>query len=475
MQTTSRIDIAPLVGKGYGDFWSFTGRYRVCKGSRASKKSKTTALNFIVRMMQHPQANMVVIRAVEKTLKDSCFADLEWAAKRLGVSHLWRFPSGPSSALEATYLPTGQKILGRGLDNSQRLASISVAKGVLCWAWIEEAYEIENESDFDMIDESIRGEVPDDLFKQLTLTFNPWSADHWLKKRFFDCKPYPDLLAKTTNYTCNEFIDQSDLDKFERMKIQNPMRYKVAGLGEWGIDGAVFFEEFTDDPQHYKDRAYTHVIDPFEIPADWRIYRGFDFGYAKPFSVGWWAVDHENRLYRILELYGCTEEPNTGLKWPPNKIFSEIRQIEEQHRWLKGKHIYGVADPSIWDASRGESVAETGEKMGVYFEPGDNKRLPGWMQMHYRMQFDKNGYPMLYVFRTCRQFLRTIPVLKYDDVKPEDINTDLEDHIADESRYVCMARPYTPKTVQPVKTKPYNPLDDDTVYSDNRYNFYRTY
>lgn len=477
MQMTSqtKVDIASIVGGGYGDFWRFKGRYRICKGSRMSKKSKTTALNFIVRMMEYPDANLVVIRAVANTLKDSCFADLAWAARRLGVSHLWRFPTGPSSALEATYLPTGQKILGRGLDDPQRLASISVARGVLCWAWIEEAYEIDLEADFDMVDDLFRGEVPEGLFKQLTLTFNPWSADHWLKRRFFDCAPYPDLLAKTTNYLCNEFLDQSDIDRFERMKAQNPTRYKVAGLGDWGIDGAVFFEEFVNDPQHYKDRVNTHVIDPFEVPNDWRIYRSFDFGYAKPFSVGWWTVDPEGRIYRILELYGCTEEPNTGLKWTPKEIFTEVKTIEAEHRWLRGKHIYGVADPSIWDASRGESIAETGEKMGIYFEPGDNKRLPGWMQMHYRMQFDEHGLPMMYIFNTCRAFLRTIPVLKYDDVKPEDIDTDQEDHVADEARYLCMARPYTPKDIPAPKARPYSPLDNDSEFTDNQYNFYKLY
>lgn len=449
---------------------------RVCKGSRASKKSKTTALNIIYRMMRYPLANALVIRKVAATLRDSCFSDLQWAARRLHVEHLWRFTLSP---LGAVYEPTGQQIFFRGLDDPYKLSSISCPVGLICWCWIEEAYEIESEEEFDLIDDTIRGEFPEgceSYFKQITLTFNPWSSSSWLKSRFFDAEPDPDILAMTTNYMCNEWLDEDDLRRFERMKQYNPTRYKVAGLGDWGIDGGQVFEEWTDDPEHYIDRHFTHVIDPFDIPADWRIYRGFDFGYAKPFSVGWFAVDHDGRLYHILELYGCTTEPNTGVKWTPDQIFREVKRIESEHRWLKGKYIYGVADPSIWDASRGESVAETGEKLGVYFERGDNKRLPGWMQMHYRLRFDQNGIPMMYVFKTCRQFIRTLPLLKYDEVYPEDIDTDLEDHIADMTRYVCMARPISPPAIEPPKPKEYDPLSTDDYNTTNRrYAWYTTY
>ena len=466
-----KVDLPELVGKGYGEFWRCRKPYRVVKGSRGSKKSKTTALNIIYRMMQYPLANTLCVRKVAATLRDSMFADLKWATYRLQVNHLWEFTVSP---LAATYKPTGQQILFRGLDDPYKVTSISVPVGYLCWAWIEEAYEIESEDAFSTIDESVRGLLPEGYFSQITLTFNPWSESTWLKKRFFDSND-PDVFAATTTYLCNEWLSEVDKRKLEKLKETNPSRYRVAGLGEWGIDGAVFFEEWRDDPEGRKTRCWSHVIDPFEVPADWRIYRGFDFGYAKPFSIGWWAVDNDGRLYRILELYGCTEEPNTGVKWTPNEIFAEVKRIENEHRWLKGKHIYGVADPSIWDASRGQSVAETGDQLGVYFEPGDNKRIPGWMQMHYRLQFDENGIPMMYVFSSCTQFIRTVPALKYDDVKPEDIDTDLEDHIADEARYVCMARPMNPKPKAPDKPKAYNPLDDDEPAAGSRYNFYQKY
>lgn len=219
--------------------------------------------------------------------------------------------------------------------------------------------------------------------------------------------------------------------------------------GSWDVYVGQFFEEFRNDPDHYEDRRYTHVIAPFDLSSGpcrgWKIYRSYDFGYAKPFSCAWWAVDYDGRIYRILELYGCTQEPNEGVKWTPDQQFEEIHKIETTHPWLRGKEIFGVADPAIWDASRGDSIYDTAVKHGVYFNKGDNDRLAGWMQVHYRMAFDKDGFPMMYVFNTCKAFIRTIPVLMYDRNKLEDLDTKMEDHVADETRYFCMSRPITPQ------------------------------
>jgi hypothetical protein len=243
-----------------------------------------------------------------------------------------------------------------------------------------------------------------------------------------------------------------------------PPKLKEAWLyGRWDIFEGMFFEEFADRPEHYKDRVYTHVIDPFEIPDGWQIYRSFDWGYNKPFSCGWWAIDYDGVAYRILELYGCTKTPNEGVKWTPPKVFDEIHRIEVEHRWLKGKKIIGIADPAIWDAETGESIADVAGKHGVYFQPGDNKRLPGWMQMHYRMAFDENGYPMMYIFSNCKAFIRTIPLLLYDEHKVEDLDTDGEDHVADEVRYFCMSRPIAPRMASKPDDYINNPLN---VYLD---------
>lgn len=284
---TKRIYLPELVGGGYGEFWRFRGRYRVCKGSRASKKSKTSALWFIVNLMKHPAANLLVVRATYNTLRNSCFTELKWAIARLGVQQYWQINLSP---LEMTYLPTGQKIYFRGLDDPLKVTSITVDVGVLCWLWIEEAYEIDSEESFDTLDESIRGQVPDGLFKQITLTFNPWNEHHWLKKRFFD-KPDADILAKTTNYLCNEFLDDADLRVFERMKRDNPRRYQVAGLGNWGMVDGLVYENFREAEFELSD-----------LPDTARSFFGLDFGYTND-PTAFWAgmVDEKSKKIWVFD------------------------------------------------------------------------------------------------------------------------------------------------------------------------------
>lgn len=281
-----------IVGKGYKDYWNFKGRYRVCKGSRASKKSKTTALNFVYRIMKYSQANLLVIRKVFGTLKDSCYTDLKWAIHRFGVDSLFDCKLSP---LEITYKPTGQKILFRGLDDPLKITSITVDVGCLCWCWIEEAYEITSEDDFNMLDESIRGITPENLFKQITITFNPWNEHHWLKKRFFDT-PNGNILAMTTNYMCNEWLDNADLKVFEDMKNNNPRRYQVAGLGNWGItDGLVY--------ENWQEHIFT--LDNVKKLSCIESVFGLDFGYTNdPTALFCGLIDIKNKvLYVFDEMY----------------------------------------------------------------------------------------------------------------------------------------------------------------------------
>ena len=185
----------------------------------------------------------------------------------------------------------------------------------------------------------------------------------------------------------------------------------------------------------------THVISPFIIPRHWRILRGFDWGYSRPFSVGWYAEDSDGTLYRIRELYGCTKTPDEGVRWDASKIAREIRRIESEDENLKDRLIHGVADPAIFQKNGGESIGDIMEKQGVFFDRADNSRIAGKMQVHNRLGFDKSGRPRLYIFSTCRQFIRTFPCLVYDSTDVEDVDTTGEDHIYDELRYVCMERP----------------------------------
>ncbi len=268
----NKVYLPDIIGKGYGRFWRDKSRYRVLKGGKGSKKSTTTALNFICRLMQYPESNLLVVRAVMNTHRDSTFAQLKWAIEKLQVGHLWQCNVG---IMEMTYLPTGQKILFRGFDDVLKLASTTVSKGFLCWVWIEEAFEIESEADFDKLDLSVpRGNIPDTLFKQTTLTFNPWSAEHWLKKRFFD-KPSPNVSVYSTNYFCNEFLDDTDRAVFERMRQQNPQKYSVAGLGEWGIAEGLVYENW--EVMEF-DVASLGKEDKTEW--QWKHFFGLDYGYT---------------------------------------------------------------------------------------------------------------------------------------------------------------------------------------------------
>ena len=290
---TENIYLPDVVGRGYRSFWQFKGRFRIVKGSRASKKSKTAALWFIWNMMRYPGANLLVVRKVFRTLKDSCFAELRWAINRLGVSQLWAVKESP---LELTYRPTGQTIYFRGLDDPLKVTSITVENGFLCWMWIEEAYEIMNENDFNMLNESIRGEVAGDLFKQITLTFNPWNEHHWLKKRFFDA-PDDDTLAITTNYQCNEWLDDADRRVFETMRKNNPRRYRVAGLGEWGIVEGVIFE-------NWEEKAFSVDAVRRDVPGVKSAF-GLDFGYTNdPTALFCGLIDRKAKTIWVFdELY----------------------------------------------------------------------------------------------------------------------------------------------------------------------------
>lgn len=263
----SQVKIAQLIGQGYDRYWNCNKRYRVLKGGKGSKKSSVTALNFIYRLMKYPESNLLVVRAVMNTHRNSTFAVLSWAQRQLGVASLW---NNSLSNMEMTYIPTGQKIIFRGTDDVLKLAGLTVDTGTINFVWIEEAFEISSEADFDKLDLTVpRGSVAEGIFKQTTLTFNPWSGEHWLKKRFFD---NPDSQTETfsTNYLCNEFLDNTDRQIFERMKKTNARKYAVAGLGEWGIAEGLVFENWTVESRDINK----------ENNDDWKAFFGLDYGYV---------------------------------------------------------------------------------------------------------------------------------------------------------------------------------------------------
>lgn len=264
------IDIAKIVGGGYNEFWHDKSFYRVVKGSRGSKKSKTTALNYIYRIMKYDWANLLVIRRFSNTNKQSTYTDLKWACNRLGVTHLFKFNE---SLPEITYKPTGQKILFRGLDDPLKITSITVDVGILCWAWFEEAYQVESFDKFSTVVESIRGSHDStDFFKQITVTFNPWSERHWLKGTFFDDETkLSNTFSRTTTFRVNEWLDKVDIDRYEDLYIKNPRRARIVCDGDWGVAEGLVYDNFkiidfnwmdiykrTQEKAHGMDFGFTH-------------------------------------------------------------------------------------------------------------------------------------------------------------------------------------------------------------------------
>ena len=302
--------------------------------------------------------------------------------------------------------------------------------------------------------------------KHIFYTCNPGGQGHTFIRRLFVDRHFEegehpeDYVFIQSLITDNVALMKTQPDYLKQLESLPP-KLKAAWLyGRWDVYEGQFFEDFRTTPDPAKaaeegveveelkrQHRWTHVIEPFEIPQGWNVMRSYDFGYNKPFSCAWWAMDYDGTLYRIMELYGCTGTPNEGVKWTPDKQFEEIHRIETTHPWLKGRMITGVADPAIWDASRGEAIAETASKHGVFFTPGENSRVDGWMQLHYRFSFDSNGFAKMYIFENCKGFIRTIPTLMYDEHKMEDLDTSGEDHIADETRYLCMSRPVKPTVV----------------------------
>ena len=420
-------------------------------GARGGGKSWAVRTKSKLLAFRYPGIKILIVRKTYKELQNNHIeqltAELEGFAKYNRSDKMFRFPNG--STISFGYC-ANEGDLGQYQGAEYDVVFIDEA-GQLQESWIRK------------INLCVRG--TNGFPKRTYYTLNPGGPGHaYFKRVFVDRNFNPDedpddyffIQAKVED---NKALMDKQPDYLRELENLPPTLRAAWKDGRWDVYEGQFFEDFRDVPEHYKDRRWTHVIEPFEIPDGWTICRSYDFGYGKPFSCAWWAVDYDGTIYRIMELYGCTRTPNEGVKWTPDKQFEEIHKTEMQHPWLKGKNIIGVADPAIWDASRGESVADTAARYGVFFTPGDNERIAGWMQCHYRLQFDEDGYPRMYVFNTCRAFIRTIPTLIYDEHRAEDLDTKMEDHVADEWRYFCMSRPIKPIRAVKEPRILFDPLD----------------
>ena len=353
-------------------------------------------------MMKYKNANTLVVRKVFRTLKDSCYSDLRWAINRFQVQDYWELKESP---LEMTYKPTGQKILFRGFDDPLKITSISVPVGQLCWCWVEEAYELTDETAFNMLDESIRGIVEEPLFKQIILTFNPWNERHWLKPRFFD-RVAPNILALTTNYLCNEWLDEADKKLFEDMKKNNPRRYQVAGLGNWGIVDGLVYENWQ------------------ELEFDWReilnkrqkakAVFGLDFGYTNdPAAFFCGILDQEQKEIYVFDEFYNTRMHNTD-------IFMKIERMGFKKEII------------VADCQEAKSIDHL-KGLGLYRIKGSKK---GKDSINAGIQFIQDF--KIFIHPRCVNFLTEISNYAWDKDKfGKAINKPIDDfnHLMDAMRY----------------------------------------
>lgn len=373
----------------------------------------------------------------------------------------WRFPSGGRLRFRPLErVSDAEKYQGQNITD----------------ACVEEAGNYPDPKPIDRLNgvlRSVRG-VP----TQLILTGNPGGpGQHWIKNRYIDPAPggmrvlirrlpngsdhrHVFIPSKLQN---NKLLTLNDPDYINRLYLVGSEALVKAWLeGDWNAIEGAFFDCWSQKM----------VLEPFSIPDGWTRFKSLDWGSARPFSIGWWAIvtdDYQleqgyiprGALIRYREWYGASE-PNTGLKLTAEQVGEGIAKRSRKDPIIR----YGVADPAAFTADGGPSIMERlgkeekkkllelAGKKACYWRHADNKRVAsaghigGWDQMRQRM-IGEDGVPMIYVFNTCADSIRTIPTLQHDDAKPEDLDTDSEDHAADEWRYACMSRPMPAKKPKP--------------------------
>lgn len=439
-------------------------KYIAFGGARGGGKSWSVRTKAILLSLNFPGIKILIMRKTYPELKANHIDQLRGMIGSAAVYN--------ATEKEFKFL-NGSRIILRSAQNDKETDKIQGTEADVIF--IDEATHFTKEQ-FDKITACLRG--VNAFPKRIYLTCNPGGPGHtWVKRLFIDRKynatedpeDYSFLKSLVQD---NKALLTQDPDYIKQLEALPPKLRKAWLEGDWNIFEGQFFSEFREQPyagdleeagiseaEAIRQRRFTHVIDDFEVPRDWTIYRSFDFGFSKPFSCDWWAIDYEGRAYLIHQFYGCSGQANEGMKLEPHRLFDEIHSIEMSHKWLRGKSIQGVADPAIWDASHGESIADVADKHFVHFVPGDNSRIAGWMQCHYRLAFDEEGYPMVYFFRSCEHAIRTLPLLQYSETKPEDLDTTQEDHFADSFRYFAMERPITPQHKAMPKEYRDDPLD----------------
>ena len=465
--------------------WMSRGEFESLYGGAAGGGKSDAMVIEALRQVHIPHYKGLILRKTYRQLAELIDKTLNYypriypRARYNGSRHTWTFPSG------------AQIVFGNLQHTKDRLNYQGQAYDFIGF---DELTQFTWE-EYDYLFSRCRPNGPGTRC-YIRATANPGGVGHgWVKERFITAGAPMQTIWETVTWRDqsgkehskqqsriyipasvmdNKALLDNDPDYIVRLASMPAAERDALLYGNWDSFSGQVFTEWRNNPEHYFDRRNTHVITPFQIPEGWSILRGFDWGYSRPFSVGWYAVDYDGRLYRIRELYGCTGEPNVGTRWEAGRIAREIRRIEAEDPNIKGRSVRGVADPAIFADTAGMgSIADTMGKMGVHWDAGQHERINGKMQLHHRLAFDDNGIPMLYVFDTCKHFVRTVPNLVYDQTDVEDVDTDGEDHIYDECRYVCMEMPIAPPRSKEAAEKPWSPFDG--LEQRDHYEFYRRY
>lgn len=426
-------------------------------GARGGGKSWVLRLNACILCQKNPGIRVLIVRRTLEDVRKNHIIPLRTMLSGIAVF---------KQTDRTFYFPNGSVIEFQYFDSEKDATHFQGNEwDVIC---VDEATQME-ELWLKMIMTSCRG--VNGYPKRIYLTCNPGGpGTQYIKRILVDRQYKADENPEDYEFiqalvTDNRFLMESQPEYVSFLKSLPPKLQAAWLRGEWTSFDGMYFEEFRTEPdiqaaiasgdstpaeELIRQHRWTHVIRPFTPRNHWPIYRSFDWGYRRPFSMGYYTIDDDGVMYRICEYYGVQYAngeavPNEGVKWPPEEVFSRVQAFEHEHPYLAGKKITGVADPAIWDAQKGISIAETAGKYGLYFTPGDHARIPGWMQCHYRLMFDESGYAQFYVFDTCKEFIRTIPTLEYDKYKSEDLCTEGEDHIADEWRYLSVAHKIRPR------------------------------
>ena len=444
-------------------------------GAAGGGKTKALIMDAFFRCLKNPGTTAVVFRRSYGELEDTDIKEAQASyPEKLATYNAGR---------HEFRLINGSKILFRHCENEADRFKYSGIE--IQFLYFDELTSFEQVI-YDFIKTRLRAKKSLGVVPIVRSASNPGNIGHgWVKKMFVDAGPYMEIQEQEiwsetlhkakkirTQYipalaTENPFITDDYIFELE----QKPEALKRALLmGDWDSFEGQAFPEICIRPQN-EDRRWTHVIEPFKIPHDWPRYMSFDYGYSDPFAVQWWAMGpgpngKESIAYLYREWYGCVpRKADTGIKLTPVQIADGILEREEEEEQDNIK-VLRTADPSIFDKSRGYSVADQmapgyqGRVRGVLFSKGDNTRIAGKMEVHERLRFNEDGIPGMYIFSTCHDWIRTVPNLPYDEKKVEDIDTDAEDHDYDAMRYFLMDHPMTAAKKPPREYKPFSPFDE---------------